>query len=603
MPSATMEMERESTVSRRSRGFLSTVSSRVRRASAPAVDRDAEDAERLRQLGYKQEFSRDLSLLKNFAISFGLLSMLTGLGGQYYYGFTHGGPAVIVWGWPLVVTMTLSVALPMAEICSSLPSSGGVYYWAGVMGGKNGPLYAWITGWFQLLGQVGITAGVEYTVVMYLQQVICIAKGRYYYLSKGATFGLYCAFTIFHGVLNCLSTNMLGMLSMVSMWWHLIGTLGVVIGLLAIAPEHQSGKFVFATFEKTEGVGINNPAYLFFVGLLMCQWAMCGYDTSAHVAEETRDAERAGPQGLIMAILGSFICGYMYLLSLTFSIQDPANIINPDTISGGFSVSQIFIDAFEARWGKPQGALAFMLILLGASQFCGTFCVTANSRMLYCFARDDGVPGAGWFKAVNPRNQLPVNAVIAMVTAALLLGTSLLGSTVAFSAMSSIGVIGLYISYGIPQLLRLTLARKTFKKGPFHLGILSIPIGWWGIFWCCFITVIFCLPSTYPVNSQTLNYAPVAVGIVIIFSMGWWIIDARKWFKGPVANVDLDQRTHSLAEAYFNGEIDDPSKTKPSDPEDPIVDADKNVGRSDSPVSTLSQGERFGPASNYDRNL
>ena len=80
--------------------------------------------------GYKQELKRELNLLRNFAVSFGLLSMLTGLGGFYYYGFTYGGPAVVIWGWILVVSMTLTIALSMAEICSSLPSAGGVYYWS-----------------------------------------------------------------------------------------------------------------------------------------------------------------------------------------------------------------------------------------------------------------------------------------------------------------------------------------------------------------------------------------------------------------------------------------------------------------------------------------
>ena len=85
--------------------------------------------------GYKQELKRELNLLRNFAVSFGLLSMLTGLGGFYYYGFTYGGPAVVIWGWILVVSMTLTIALSMAEICSSLPSAGGVYYWSVSAGG------------------------------------------------------------------------------------------------------------------------------------------------------------------------------------------------------------------------------------------------------------------------------------------------------------------------------------------------------------------------------------------------------------------------------------------------------------------------------------
>ncbi|KAL6776977.1 AOC1 [Auxenochlorella protothecoides x Auxenochlorella symbiontica] len=538
--------------------------SAVARLSAEPLDDEA----RLRQLGYKQELTRELSLLKNFAVSFGLLSMLTGLGGFYTYGFTHGGPVSVIWGWPLAVTMTLTVALPMAEVCSALPTSGGVYFWAGTLGGRHGPLYSWITGWFNLLGQVGITAGVEYTVVMYLQQVISISEGRYYEFTRAQQYGLYCGFIILHGVANAISVKLLGWLSVVSVYWHVLGTLGVVIGLLVIAPVHQSADWVFGTFIPNPDTGVSNPFYLFLLGLLMSQWAMTGYDTSAHIAEETKNAAIAGPVGLIMAIVGSFICGWMFLLSLTFSIQDPANITNPDTISGGYATSQIFMDAFAARFnGNTKPALAFMLILFVASNWCGTFCITANSRMLYAFSRDDGIPGSRWWKRVNPTTGTPVNSIIAMGAAAILLGLSLLGSTVAFSAMSSIGVIGMYISYAIPQFLRLTVARKWFKKGPFHLGKFSLVIGWIGVFWCAFITVVFALPNQYPVNSQTLNYAPVAVGVTLIFSLGWWLLSARKWFKGPVRNVDVAVKTACLAEAYQRGELDDASEpfTKSSD--------------------------------------
>lgn len=174
-------------------------------------------------------------------------------------------------------------------------------------------------------------------MVMYLQQVISISEGRYYEFTRAQQYGLYCGFIILHGVANAISVKLLGWLSVVSVYWHVLGTLGVVIGLLVIAPVHQSAGWVFGTFIPNPDTGVSNPFYLFLLGLLMSQWAMTGYDTSAHIAEETKNAAIAGPVGLIMAIVGSFICGWMFLLSLTFSIQDPANITNPDTISGGES--------------------------------------------------------------------------------------------------------------------------------------------------------------------------------------------------------------------------------------------------------------------------
>lgn len=168
-------------------------------------------------------------------------------------------------------------------------------------------------------------------------------------------------------------------------------------------------------------------------------------------------------------------------------MQDtPITNLSPNPPNPGYATSQIFMDAFAARFnGNTKPALAFMLILFVASNWCGTFCITANSRMLYAFSRDDGIPGSRWWKRVNPTTGTPINSIIAMGAAAILLGLSLLGSTVAFSAMSSIGVIGMYISYAIPQFLRLTVARKWFKKvGGRGQGVERMEEGWGGTGLC-----------------------------------------------------------------------------------------------------------------------
>lgn len=572
------------------------------KVSAPEVYSNNDDEDQLRQLGYKQELRRELNLLRNFAVSFGLLSMLTGLGGYYSYGFTYGGPVVVIWGWVLIVSMTLTIALSMAEICSSLPTTGGVYYWAGVLGAQWGPLFAWVCGWLNLLGQVGITAGVEYTVVNYLQAMIQVTHPGFTF-AKGEFWGVYFGVTAFHGVLNAISVKVLGWLSIASVYWHVLGTVGIVITLPVVAMTHQTAKWVFTEFippssnpnnfvpppgsDEVPGVGISNNFYIFILGLLLSQWAMVGYDSSAHIAEETKNAAVAGPVGLIMAICGSFICGWMFQLSLTFSIQntcvalDPMQAITPSTVlqdgqcalddgAGGLSLGTwqlldpysgamgIIKGVFASRYGPDtHRALWIMVIMFVASNFCGTFCVTSNSRMLYAFARD--VPAMSWFKRVNQVTGTPINSIIIMVVCAGLLGLTMLGSTVAFNAIASIGIIGLIFSYLIPILLRLTIARKWFKKGPFHLGPMSIIIGWVAIVWGLFICVVLMLPTSYPIDVQNLNYSPIALGGTILLSLiFWWMpgIGAIKWFKGPVRNID-SYKTHMLCEAYMAGEMDE----------------------------------------------
>lgn len=104
--------------------------------------------------------------------------------------------------------------------------------------------------------------------------------------------------------------------------------------------------------------------------------------------------------------------------------------------------------------------------------------------------------------------------------------------------MVSIATIGLYISYALPIFFRVTLGRKSFVCGPFHLGKFSILIGWIAVLWVAVITVLFSLPVAYPVTKNTLNYTPVAVGGLLVLCLGSWVVNARFWFRGPVTNID-----------------------------------------------------------------
>lgn len=142
-------------------------------------------------------------------------------------------------------------------------------------------------------------------------------------------------------------------------------------------------------------------------------------------------------------------------------------------------------------------------------------------------------------------------------TLSFILALPSLGSSVAFSAVTSIATIGLYISYGasllpiqialrssahtrscpaIPIALRVVY-RKRFVRGPFHLGMFSYPVAIISCLWIGFISIAFILPQANPVNTQTLNYTIVAVGIVLAYCMGFWALSARKWFTGPVKQV------------------------------------------------------------------
>src|SRR4030081_3300233 len=120
------------------------------------------DVEALHRVGYAQELLRRMSTFSNFAVSFTIISILSGCLTLYAYGMNTGGPIIMNIGWPLVGIMVTLVGLAMAEVCSSYPTAGGLYYWAAKLGGKNSAGWSWFTGWFNLLGQVAVTAGIDF---------------------------------------------------------------------------------------------------------------------------------------------------------------------------------------------------------------------------------------------------------------------------------------------------------------------------------------------------------------------------------------------------------------------------------------------------------
>ncbi|HEV2778654.1 MAG TPA: amino acid permease [Actinophytocola sp.] len=459
-----------------------------------------------------------MSGFSNFAVSFTIISILSGCLTLYGFGMNTGGPAMIVWGWPFVGLMTLLVGLAMAEVCSSYPTAGGLYYWAAKLAPSNGAAWSWFTGWFNFLGQVAVTAGIDFGAAFFLNAFLDLQFG--YTATPGHTITLFGIILVLHGLLNTFGVQLVARLNDISVWWHVLGVL-IIVGALAFLPDnHQSASFVFGEF--VNNTGWSSGFYVALLGLLLAQYTFTGYDASAHMTEETHDAARSGPRGIVMSIVVSLIAGWILLIGVTFAIQS-----YDDEVASAAPPAQIFIDAVGATGGK-----LLLLIVIGAQFFCGMSSVTANSRMIYAFSRDGALPYSAFWHRVNKRTRTPTNAVWLAAGGAFLLGLPYLWNTTAYAAVTSIAVIGLYIAYVLPTFLRLRRGAG-FERGPWHLGRWSRPIGTVAVVWVCFIAVLFMLPQASPVTAKNFNYTPIAVLVVLGFAGVWWLVSARRWFTGP----------------------------------------------------------------------
>jgi amino acid permease (GABA permease) len=487
-----------------------------------SVQARSDDVATLHKLGYAQELRRRMSTFSNFAVSFTIISILSGCLTLYGYGMNTGGPIIMNIGWPLVGIFVILVGLAMAEVCSSYPTAGGLYYWAAKLGGKNSAGWSWFTGWFNLLGQVGVTAGIDFGLALFADALLNALFN--YPTTPGWIVGIYGVVLLLHGLLNTFGIGLVAFLNDVSVWWHLAGVAIIFIVLFFVPTQHQSVSFIFTNFVNNTGFGFGGATiYVFLIGLLLAQYTFTGYDASAHMTEETHNAAVAGPRGIVWSIVISLIAGWVLLIGVTGAIQNYATesvAVTP--------AAQIFIDATGHNMG-----LFLLFIVCGAQFYCGMSSVTANSRMIYAFSRDGAVPGSQFWHKINPKTRTPTNSIWFAAVGAFILGLPYLYSPVAYYAVTSIAVIGLYIAYGIPILLRL-LAGDKFQRGPWHLGAWSRPVGIIAVLWIVFIAILFVLPQLAPGNTATsFNYAPVAVGVVLLYSGGYWLLSAKNWFKGP----------------------------------------------------------------------
>ncbi|KAK4393729.1 Amino-acid permease BAT1 [Sesamum angolense] len=454
---------------------------------------------RLNELGYKQELRREMTLFKTLAISFSTMTLFTGITPLYGSSLLYAGPAPLVWGWIVVSFFTWFVGLAMAEICSSFPTTGSLYFWAAHLAGpKWGPFASWCCAWLETIGLIAGIGTQAYAGSQTLQSIILLCTGTNkdggYFAPRWLFLCMYMGLTIIWAVLNTFALEVIAFIDIISIWWQVIGGLVIVIMLPLVALTRQPASYVFSSFEMApDSTGISSKPYAAVLALLVSQYSLYGYDAAAHLTEETK---------------------------------------------GVFVPAQILYDAFHGRYHSATGAIILLFIIWGSFFFGGLSITTSAARVVYALSRDKGVPFSSIWRRIHPKHKVPSNAVWLCAAICILLGLPILKVNVVFTAITSICTIGWVGGYAVPIFARLVMAEENFNAGPFYLGRARRPICLVAFLWICYTCSVFLLPTYYPITWDTFNYAPVALGVGLGLIMLWWMVDARKWFKGPVRNID-----------------------------------------------------------------
>ena len=522
-----------------------------------------QDVHDLHHLGYAQELFRTMGGFSNFAISFTIISILTGAVILFDYGLAWGGPAASTIGWPLVSLFTLLIAASMAEIASAYPTAGGLYYWSSRLKGKN---WGWWTAWFNLAGQVAIVAGIDYAAAAFVNSSIVTPILSNFNLGFGNSttmlwvlngqLATMAVLLLIQLVLNIAGVRLLAFLNDFSVWWH-IGTVAVIVValfLISSGKAHSAvSPFAFAPQDTQGGAAIFNGSFsfgsaagyaipiAFLFSLLQAQWTFTGYDASAHVAEETVGARLSSAWGVFISVAVSAVVGYIVLFGLVTHLP-PMEQVFGSAVGGVCPATATYCSQYYGGVPVVWSTLDYNLGQLGdvlaaaiavAMSLCGLASIAAASRMLFAFSRDKGAPASGWLRHVSHRFRTPANAIVGIVgfSFVLTLAAFIFGGNTAIVIVTAISTIALYWAYGVPILLGVIGKQDWREQAVWSLGRFSKPVALISILWIAFISVLFLWPTSG--NPYTL----LAYLVFLLFLVVYFFVWARSRFKGPVVEV------------------------------------------------------------------
>ncbi|CAH6723663.1 GABA-specific permease [[Candida] jaroonii] len=520
--------------------------SEVRHVDAKdAVD----DADLLKQIGYKQELNRRYSTIQVFGIAFSIMGLLPSIVSTLAIGY-EAGPAALVWGWLISGIFILSVGVSMSILSSAIPTSGGLFYWTNYFcpDSVRVPL-SFIIGCSNTLALAGGFCSINYGFASEILAAVYINAEGDFDITNPKLYGIFAAAIVSQVIICCLTTSHTAKLQTFSIFINCF-----IILLFFIAVPVGAGKgagFNSASFIFTE---LDNErswttGWSFMLSWLPSVWTIGAFDSCLHLSEEAKNASKSIPWGICGSIVTCWVLGWFICIVFTACIKDGdvEAVLSSDTGSVG---AQIIYDALGKDW-----AVAFMALIAFAQYLMGASILVATSRQAWAFARDDGLPVVhNIVKKVNPKLKVPINATIFCGCFSLIIGLLILINATAANALFSLGIAGNYLAWAMPPfLVLLPFGASKFSPGPFYFGNFKTrAIHTVTCVWAAFIIILCMFPDNKEVEKDTMNYTIAINGGVWLIAFIYYFVYGYKKYSGPKSNLDSEDVESSDDTAAVN---------------------------------------------------
>ncbi|KAK5198858.1 hypothetical protein LTR99_007798 [Exophiala xenobiotica] len=515
----------------------SRTSSEIARNVEKSADRDEQEMARL---GKRQELRRNFGFMSMLGFSCTLMITWEGLLTVFVYGLTDGGPAGLVYGFLFCWVGYFTVVASLAEMVSMAPTAGGQYHWTFLFAPKSCRNFlSFVTGWQSVLSWQACLASAAYLGGTIMQGLLVLNYPSYDFHRWHGTLLLF-AVIIVALLFNTYLAKQLPKIEGAVLIVHIVGFFGVLITLVYLAP-HGSAHDVFVQYLNSGGY---DKGTSFFVGLITTVFAFVGADGAIHMSEEIINASTVVPNALVASIGLNGAMGFSMLIAILFCIGDIESALTTPT---GFP----FIEIFRQAVNTNAGATAMSAVVLSLMIFATIAVLAAASRMMWAFARDNGLPGSRFISQVEPRTKLPLYSVGLSVLITMLLGLINIGSSAAFNAVASLVVSGYLSSYTLPMILLLhkkIVHPSSIHYGPWRLGrVFGIFCNVFGLIWIAIVMVFSFFPAVRTdLTAQSMNWSCLLWGGTMIIGIASYFGYLRGRYNGPVVEGDIIEQVRGV---------------------------------------------------------
>ncbi|CAG9998476.1 unnamed protein product [Clonostachys byssicola] len=494
---------------------------------------DADDAAGLAAIGKAPVFKRKFNFWTAVAMTVCINATWEGISATLLQGLAMGGSVSLLCGYILTSLGMTCVCAVVSEMASVWPSSGAQYHWTAELSPlKWRPILSWISG-LLTFGYIWMaTIMCAMSVAIQVQAYVIVARPEYVN-ERWHTYLIFALVMVIYLAMNLFSSRALHHLNLGGIGTHIVGFLLIMIILLVMNKEKNDTSYVFTQFLNSSGWSSNGLA--FCIGLTTPMLGFAGIEMAAHYAEEIQHVQKSLPRAMMWTIAINSVVTFPWLVALMYCSGDIPEVVN-GPIGLLSPMTQILINSTgNVGLSIFLNSLATYNALVGGMTGLGSC-----SRVLWAMARDECFPEI--FRRVNPKLDVPVQAIAAAWVPMVTFGLIYIGNQTAFYSILS-GVMSMYMmSYALPVGLHLFYARKhkNLQYGPWQLGRWRVFFNAAGFTWISFILIFLCFPIYQPVTAENMNYASLILFVFLLLGFGWYFYYLRGRFQGPVVEIVVD---------------------------------------------------------------